>query len=56
MTDTSYIFSPALDVFRYIHTNLEKSNPEVAHQTYIFNTFFYQRLVSKPLYAFVALT
>ncbi|GJJ76614.1 hypothetical protein EMPS_08973 [Entomortierella parvispora] len=33
---------------KYIHTNLEKSNPEVAHQTYIFNTFFYQRLVSKP--------
>ncbi|KAG0055306.1 hypothetical protein BGZ83_009064 [Gryganskiella cystojenkinii] len=33
---------------KYIHTNLEKSKPEVAHQTYIFNSFFYQKLASKP--------
>ncbi|KAF9576552.1 hypothetical protein EC968_008030 [Mortierella alpina] len=33
---------------RYIHSNLEALNSELANQTYIFNSFFYERLLAKP--------
>ncbi|KAG0208249.1 hypothetical protein BGX28_000714 [Mortierella sp. GBA30] len=33
---------------KYVHSNLETRNHELADKTYIFNTFFYQRLVTKP--------
>ncbi|KAF9937493.1 hypothetical protein BGZ67_001226 [Mortierella alpina] len=33
---------------KYVYSNLEATNPELAEQTYIFNSFFYQRLLTKP--------
>ncbi|KAF9138896.1 hypothetical protein BGX30_008597 [Mortierella sp. GBA39] len=33
---------------KYIYEGLEKRNPELAKRTYIFNSFFYQRLIDKP--------
>ncbi|CAO3564611.1 unnamed protein product [Mortierella alpina] len=33
---------------KYIYSNLEALDPELADQTYIFNSFFYQRLLAKP--------
>ncbi|KAF9287515.1 hypothetical protein BGZ68_001721 [Mortierella alpina] len=33
---------------KYIYSNLEAMNPELADQTYIFNSFFYERLLAKP--------
>ncbi|KAF9962530.1 hypothetical protein BGZ72_003129 [Mortierella alpina] len=33
---------------KYIYSKLEALNPELADQTYIFNSFFYQRLLAKP--------
>ncbi|KAK3845237.1 MAG: hypothetical protein J3R72DRAFT_38999 [Linnemannia gamsii] len=33
---------------KYVYEGLEKRNPEQAKRTYIFNSFFYQRLIAKP--------
>ncbi|KAG0294276.1 hypothetical protein BGZ96_001495 [Linnemannia gamsii] len=33
---------------KYVYEGLEKSHPELAKRTYIFNSFFYQRLIAKP--------
>lgn len=33
---------------RYALTNMELKNKALSEQVYIFNTFFYQRLLSKP--------
>ncbi|GJJ69531.1 hypothetical protein EMPS_01877 [Entomortierella parvispora] len=33
---------------KYIHSNLELKNASLAGQVYIFNSFFYQRLLAKP--------
>ncbi|KAF9906321.1 hypothetical protein EC991_000809 [Linnemannia zychae] len=33
---------------KYVYEGLEKSNPTRAKRTYIFNSFFYQRLIAKP--------
>ncbi|KAF9933002.1 hypothetical protein FBU30_006826 [Linnemannia zychae] len=33
---------------KYIYEGLEKNYPELAKRTYIFNSFFYQRLIAKP--------
>ncbi|KAF9185844.1 hypothetical protein BGZ50_002841 [Haplosporangium sp. Z 11] len=34
---------------KYIHTKLCQANAALARQVYIFNTFFYQRMVAKPI-------
>ncbi|KAF9187300.1 hypothetical protein BGZ50_002012 [Haplosporangium sp. Z 11] len=33
---------------KHVHYNLEMKHPELSRNTYIFNSFFYQRLLAKP--------